>query len=175
TGLMGSPFHHPEWDDKDVMALAMRMFARALEAQAVLHVTEGWNATRCAFCGNPNTGVPDKPCESCGGEVVPPSQNPYREEMLICTLSVRDSDKAFFWTSRFERADEKITGFSDQLTCQPMEASGRFMEVWKLERWMLPHVAINYSTVLKALGKKVDKKWINAAKTAEKMSPPVIR
>ncbi len=53
-----------------------------------------------------------------------------------------------------------------------MEASGRFMEVWKLELWMMPHVAINYATVLKALGKKVDKKWINAAKTAEEMSPP---
>jgi hypothetical protein len=54
--------------------------------------------------------------------------------MLICTLSIRDSSKAFFWTSRFERdASEKITGFTDQLQCQPMEASGRFMEVWRLD------------------------------------------
>jgi hypothetical protein len=63
--------------------------------------------------------------------------------MLICTLSIKDSEKTFFWTSRFERdADEKITGFTDQLQCQPMEGSGRFAQVWKLERWMGPHVAV---------------------------------
>jgi hypothetical protein len=93
--------------------------------------------------------------------------------MLICTLSVKDSDKAFFWTSRFERdTDDKIVGFEDQLECTPMEASGRFMELWKLERWMAPHVAVNYATVLKALGKEVDEKWIRAARVAEEMAPP---
>ena len=93
--------------------------------------------------------------------------------MLICTLSIRDSKKAFFWTSRFERdVDQKITGFTDQLQCQPMESSGRFMEIWKLERWMGPHVVVNYATVLKALGRDVDEKWIKAARMAEEMAPP---
>jgi len=173
TGLMGTPFHHPGLDDKDVLALVMRMFAQALEARAVLHATEAWTATRCAYCGGDILGVPGAPCDACGREVAPPSENPYREEMLVCTLSIRDSGKAFFWTSRFERdADEKITGFTDQLNCQPMEASGRFMEVWKLERWMGPHVAVNYATILKALGKPVDEKWIRVAKMAVDMSPP---
>ena len=105
--------------------------------------------------------------------MVPPSENPYREEMLICTLNIRESKKAFFWTSRFERdGNEKITGFSDLLQCQPMEASGRFMDVWKLERWMGPHVAVNYATVLEALGKHVDDKWIKVAEMAEQMATP---
>ncbi len=173
TGLIGSPFQHPELDDKDVMALVVRLFARVLDAKAVLHVTEGWTATRCAFCGSGILGVPDVPCAACGREVVPPSENPYREEMLICTLSIKDSEKAFFWTSRFERdADEKITGFNDQLQCQPMEASGRFMELWKLERWMGPHAAVNYATVLRSLGKDVDEKWIKVARMAEEMALP---
>ena len=47
TGLIGSPFHHPELDDKDVMALVVRLFAQVLDAKAVLHVTEAWTATRC--------------------------------------------------------------------------------------------------------------------------------
>ena len=173
TGLMGSPFHHPSLDDKDVMALVVRLFAQVLDARAVLHAMEGWTATRCAFCGSKILGIPAAPCGDCGREVVPPSENPYREEMLICTLSIKDSEKTFFWTSRFERdADEKITGFTDQLQCQPMEGSGRFAQVWTLERWMTPHVAVNYATVLKALGREVDEKWIKVARTAEEMAPP---
>jgi hypothetical protein len=46
------------------------------------------------------------------------------------------------------------------------------MEVWKLEQWMAPHVALNYAGVLKALGKPVDEKWIKLAQSAEEMSPP---
>ena len=179
TGLMGAPLHHPGLDDKAVLAIVMRLFAQALEANAVLHVTEAWTATRCAFCGGDILGVPEAPCEVCGHEVVPPSENPYHEEMLICTLSVRNTEKAFLWTTRFERdSDEKITGFTDKLQCQPMEVSGRFMEVWKLERWMAPHVAVNYANILKALGKVVDEKWIKAARLAEEMLPsdyPLIR
>ncbi|MGQ9648616.1 MAG: hypothetical protein ACUVXJ_00730 [Phycisphaerae bacterium] len=34
------------------------------------------------------------PCEACGREVAAPSENPYREEMLICTLSIKDNVKA---------------------------------------------------------------------------------
>jgi len=52
------------------------------------------------------------------------------------------------------------------------------MEVWKLERWMAPHVAVNYASILKALGRNVDEKWIKVAEMAEKMSPlhyPLIR
>ena len=39
-------------------------------------------------------------------------------------------------------------------------------------------MAVNCATVLKALGKKVDEKWIKLAKMAEEMSPagyPLIR
>ena len=43
------------------------------------------------------------------------------------------------------------------------------MEIWKLERWMAPHVAGNYATVMKALGMDVDEKWIKAASIAEQM------
>lgn len=179
TGLMGAAFDHPDLDDKDVMALVMRLFAQVLEAEAVLHVTEGWTATRCAFCGSRMAGAPDAPCGSCGGEVVPPSENPHREEMLIGTLSIRDAEKAFFWTSRFERdGQDRITGFADQLACQPMEAGGRFMDVWSLEAWMAPHVAVNYPTVLKALGRQVDPKWIEVARITEESAPagyPLIR
>lgn len=46
------------------------------------------------------------------------------------------------------------------------------MEVWKLERWMGPHVAVNYAAVLKAVGKRVDEKWVKVAKMAEEMSSP---
>ena len=170
VGLMGAPFHHPGLDDKDVISLIIRLFAQALDAKAVLQATEAWTATRCAFCGSGILGVPGAPCGECGREVVPPSENRYREEMLICTLSIRSSEKAFFWTSRFERdPSEKITGFTDQLECTPMQASGRFMEIWKLERWMAPHVAGNYATVMKALGMDVDEKWIKAASIAEQM------
>ncbi len=173
TGLLGTPFNHPGLDDKDALSVVVRMFVRALEAKAVLHVTEGWIATRCAHCGDSILGTPDAPCQACGREVVPPSQNPHREEILICTLNIRDSEKAYFWTSRFERdASEKITAFTDQLQCQPMEGSGRFMDVWKLEQWMGPHVAINHARLLKALGKKVDDKWIKVEKIAEQMAPP---
>ena len=59
-----------------------------------------------------------------------------------------------------------------------MEASGRFMEVWKLEAWMGPHVALNYATVLKALGKDVDEKWVKVARMAEEAAPagyPLLR
>jgi hypothetical protein len=40
------------------------------------------------------------------------------------------------------------------------------------------HVAVNYATVLKALGKTVDERWIKVAKIAEEMAPagyPLIR
>ena len=33
TGLMGAPSHHPSLDEKDILALVMRMFAQALEAR----------------------------------------------------------------------------------------------------------------------------------------------
>ena len=75
-GLMGAPFHHPELDEKDVMALVVRLFAQVLDAKAVLHVTEGWTATRCAFCGSGILGVPDVPCAACGREVAPPPRIP---------------------------------------------------------------------------------------------------
>jgi hypothetical protein len=173
TGLMGSPFHHPSLDDKDVMALVVRLFAHVLDARAVLHATEGWIADRCGSCGSGIAETRDGRCGICNNETVPPSENKYRQEMLICTLSIKHSEKAFFWTSRFERdADERITGFTDQLQCQPMGGSGRFMQVWKLESWMAPHIAVNYATALKALGRDVDEKWIKVARMAEEMAPP---
>ncbi len=89
TGLMGAPFHHATMEDKDVLALAVRLFARALDSQAVLHATEGWVANRCAFCGSPIWDMPEDPCAACGREVVIPSENPYREETLVCTLRDR--------------------------------------------------------------------------------------
>ena len=61
TGLIGAPSHHPSLDEKDILALVMRMFAQALEASTVLHVTEAWIATRCAFCGSRILGIPDAP------------------------------------------------------------------------------------------------------------------
>jgi len=173
TGLLGSPFHHPALDDKDVMALVIRMFALALDARAVLHATEAWISTRCAVCGTSVTEMRDQKCGICGSAMVPPSENPHREEVMLCTLSIKDHDKAFFWTSRFERdADEKIMGFADQLQCQPMEAGGRFMEVWKLEKWMGPHFAVNLPVVQKALGKEIEERYLKIARTAEEMAPP---
>jgi hypothetical protein len=44
TGLIGSPFHHPGLDDKDVMALVTRMFAQALEARGGMGVRMGVNS-----------------------------------------------------------------------------------------------------------------------------------
>ncbi|MFH0982435.1 MAG: hypothetical protein V2A79_12985 [Planctomycetota bacterium] len=173
TGLIGSPFHHPELDDKDVMALVVRLFAVVLDAQAVLHVTEGWIASRCAACGGSITETRDGRCGICGTEMVLPSKNPYREEMLIATLSLRGSEKAYFWTSRFDRAaDGTILGFHDRMTCEPMEAGGRFMQVWELEPWMGPHFAVNLPVILHALGREVSKEAAEIARATEQMAPP---
>ena len=61
---------------------------------------------------------------------------------------------------------------TDQLRCQPMEASGRFMQVWALETWMGPHFAVNMPVILKALGKEVDQKYVKIARVAKEMAPP---
>ena len=173
TGLIGSPFHHPELDDKDVIALVVRLFAVVLDAQAVLHVTEGWIASRCASCGASITEARDGRCGICGTEMVLPSQNPHREEMLIATLSMRNSDKAYFWTSRFDRAtDGTIRGFHDRMTCESMEAGGRFMRVWELEPWMGPHFAVNLPVVCHAVGREVTDEVARIAQFAEKTAPP---
>ncbi|MDM7999705.1 MAG: hypothetical protein QUS33_06830 [Dehalococcoidia bacterium] len=171
-GLMGGPANHPTLDDKDVNALLVRMCALALDAKAVLHVMECWMSDRCAGCGASVTETRDGRCQACGTETVPPSQNPYRQEMLIATLSVKDSEKSFWWTSRFNRdAKNKIVSFSDQTECKPMEAEGRFMQAWALEDWMGPHFAVNMPAVLKALGKPVDPKVVEIAHKVEKMAP----
>lgn len=171
--LMGGPANHPTLNDKDVSALLVRMCVLALEAKAVLHVMEGWMADRCAGCGASVTETREGKCQVCGTDTVPPSQNPYGQEMLIATLSVKDHEKAFWWTSRFNRdAQHKIVSFSDQAECKPMEATGRFMQVWALEEWMGPHFAVNMPAVLKALGSPVDPKHIEIARLAEKLAPP---
>ena len=66
----------------------------------------------------------------------------------------------------------KIVSFSDQTECKPMEATGRFMQVWALEEWMGPHYAVNMPAVLKALGKPVDPRYVEVARVAEEMAPP---
>lgn len=173
TGLMGSPFGETDIDEKDVMSLTARLFAIALDARAVLHVMEGWMANRCAKCGASASETKDQRCGICGAEVVPPSENPHGEEMLICTLSVKGVDKTYFWTSRFQRDDGgKIVGFYDQLKCQPMEAEGRFTQIWSLETWMGPHFAINIPVIMEALGKKVEDRHRMIARKAKEMAPP---
>lgn len=172
-GLMGGPANHPTLDDKDVNALLVRMCALALDAKAVLHVMEGWMADQCAGCGASVTETRDGHCQVCGTETVPPSQNPYGQEMLIATLSIKDHEKAFWWTSRFNRdGKNEIVSFSDQAECKPMEATGRFMQVWALEEWMGPHFAVNMPAVLKALGKPVDPRYVEIARQTEEMAPP---
>jgi hypothetical protein len=173
TGLMGSPFDDTHLDQKDVMALAARLFALALDAGAVLHAMEGWTANRCGGCGSSLMETKDNHCGICGAEVVPPSENPHREETLVCTLSVKGFEKTYFWTSCFQRDDDgKIVGFEDGMKCEPMEASGRFMQVWNIEPWMAPHFAANIPLVLEALGKKVEKRHLEVARAAIKMAPP---
>jgi hypothetical protein len=174
TGLMGSPFQDNNFDEKEQMSLAVRLFALALNAKVVLHVTEGWVATKCADCGVEEAGITDDgKCMACGSEVVAPSDNPYAEEMLICTLSIKDNDKAFFWMSRFERDETgKILDFADWKKCEPMDAVGRFSRIWALERWMGPHFAVNYPVVLKALGRPVEDKFVEAARMAKEMASP---
>jgi len=77
TGLLGAPFEHTDLDEKDQMALAIRLFAFALDAKAVLHVTEGWIATKCANCGGSNNAVEDEKCTLCGAEItITPSKRP---------------------------------------------------------------------------------------------------
>lgn len=172
-GLVGVPACGPEHDEKDILALMARLFAYALDAKAVLHVTEGWVAEQCAFCGSAVSEVRDGKCRICGNEPAPASQNPYGQEMLICTLSVRDHAKTFFWTSRFDRdEDGTIKGFADRMTCAPLEGSGRFMQVWALESWMGPHFAVNLPVVLKAVGRKVTDKAMQVAKVAQDLAPP---
>ena len=174
TGLMGSPFESHDLDEKEQMSLAVRLFALALDANAVLHVTEGWVATRCGSCGTEEPWTEEEgKCKVCGQGIVPPSENRYAEEMLVCTLSLRDQEKAFFWMSRFERDETgKILRFADHMKCEPMDAQGRFMQVWKLEGWMGPHFVVNYPAIRKALGKPVEDKFVEAAHLAEEMAPP---
>jgi hypothetical protein len=171
-GLIGPPLRHPQIDEKDVLALVARIFALALDAKAVLHATEAWTATRCAACGSSIAESRDGRCSICGTEVVPPSKNPYRKEMLICTLSVRNSPKTLFWTSRFERGDDgEILGFTDEFVRKSMEGSGRFTHIWELEPWMGPHFAVNLPVVLHALGKEVTEDAAEIARVVEQMVP----
>jgi hypothetical protein len=172
-GLMGSPVGTDDLDENAVMAVVARLFAIALDAKAVLHVTEGWSADRCGKCGVSFEQTKDERCGVCGTETVPPSENPYREELLMSTLSIKGLDKSYVWTSRFERdGDGKIVGFDDRYKCEPLEGSGRFMELWKVEPWMAPQFAANIPLVLEALGKKVEKRHIEVARAAVKMAPP---
>ena len=91
-GLLRSPFHYPSLDDKDLMALISRMFALALDAKAVLYVSEAWIATKCADCGTSISEMRDGKCSIRGSEMGPPSENPHREEIMLCTLSIKDHD-----------------------------------------------------------------------------------
>ena len=113
--------------------------------------------------------LPAKPAEP------KPSPRPRTpiDKMLIATLSIKDSEKSFWWTSRFNRdAKNKIVSFSDQTECKPMAAEGRFRQVWALDGWMGPHFAVNMPAVLKALGKPVDPKLVEIARKVEEMAPP---
>ncbi len=171
TALIGSPFRGSHLDEKEQMSLAMRLFGHALDAHACLHVTEGWLANRCAKCGAGAAESKDGRCGRCGCEIVPPSENPHREESLIATLGFKNQEKVMFWTSRFERdGKNKIVGFTDQHQRSSMEGSGRFTQVWALESWMAPHFAINLCVVLRALGKEVDERSATIA-SVEKMAP----
>lgn len=171
TALIGSPFRGGHLDEKDQMSLAMRLFAHALDAHACLHITEGWLANRCAKCGAGAAESKDGRCGRCGSEIVPPSENPHREEAMIATLATKNQEKVMFWTSRFERdGKDKIIGFTDHHRRNSMEGSGRFIEVWALESWMAPHFAINLCVVLRALGKEVDERSATIA-GVEKMAP----
>lgn len=171
TALIGSPFRESRLDEKEQMSLAMRLFAHALDAHTCLHVTEGWLANRCAKCEAGAEESKDGRCGRCGSEIVPPSENPHREEALIATLGIKNQEKVMFWTSRFERdGKNKIIGFTDLVQRSSMEGSGRFMQVWALESWMMPHFAVNLCVVLRALGKEVDERSATIA-SVEKVAP----
>ena len=173
VALLGAPHLEGGPDDKDVNSLLVRLCALALDAKAILHVSEAWVADRCALCGAAEPRTPDGHCRACGAAATPSSQNPYRQEMLVAILSIKDHEKAFWWTSRFNRdAHRTIVSFSDQQVCSPTQATGRFLQLWALESWMAPHYAVNMPAVLQALGKPVDAKHLEMAQLAEKMAPP---
>ena len=65
-----------------------------------------------------------------------------------------------------------ILDFTDWKNCEPMDAVGRFSRIWALETWMGPHFAVNYPAVLRALGKPVEDKFVEAARMAKEMAPP---
>lgn len=173
VGLLGAPRVESGPSDKDVNSLLVRLCALALDAKAILHVSEAWMAERCAVCGAAEGRTPDGHCKACKAPATPSSQNPYREEMLITILSIKDHEQAFWWTSRFNRdAGRRIVSFSDQQVCSPTQATGRFLQLWALESWMAPHYAVNMPRVLEALGKPVEAKHLELAQLAEKMAPP---
>lgn len=173
TELDGSPFRWETPDGHVAMALVLRLFAHALDAQSMLFVSEAWTASRCAFCGAETSPSAQGNCPRCGRKPALPVANPHRKESLIGALSLKGQEKPLLWASRIERdADGRITGFVDLCGGEPSEMRGWFVDPWTLQSWMCGHFALNFPNVLRAFGKTVSAEWIETAEKAAALDCP---
>ncbi len=173
---------HPTLDHKDQLALMVKIMVHVMKARCVLQVTEAYIATRCHNCGSDSPK--DAETCTCGASMmdVPPSENPYRTEVLMSLLSIfggKDEnsptgiiDLGSFKLFEVLRGDKQvITGFNDMQMDADGKVAGRFCEHWLLEKSQMPHFLVNLPNFCRMVGEKVEEKEEEIAALVESTCP----
>ena len=170
TSPSGEPFSVETVEERELFALAISILADAVEADAVVYISEAWWSQHCAHCGKSTDSPKGSRCEHCHTEAVAPLASPFGREILLCSLAFRNGRKGRSWVSWIERdASDTITGFVDELTgyVEPLSPGMRFPDYWALAGWVSPHSVLNYPLVAGLQEKQAEPQWIKESGVAE--------
>lgn len=173
--LLDQPFVGETMAEKDAWSLFVRLMVMAVNAHAVLHVSEGWFASRCDGCGEEIGHAVD--CGRCGMPACAPSESKYREEILTAILEERDTKERRLWAAHIVRDESNaIVGYDDETTDASTAASTesvlRFEAWWRLHPWMIVHCYRNLQVVAGALACRLQPCDENMARLASSLLIP---
>lgn len=149
----------------------IRCLVPVFNATAMIDIAEAWVAEKCNKCAE-GFALDDPPpeCPQCGTKIVRPSENPYRQEVLMGVFNAPKGNGRL-WISVIRRgADDHITGFEDRQCGEPSKFLGPCGDIFSIEEWMRPHIAINVPIIASALDMPVPALAAEAAKKLEEQA-----
>lgn len=175
---------HPELDEKDQLALMVKIIVHAVKSSIVLGINESWvMPPRCHQCRH-NYSKEDwneRVCPKCCAEFVQPSEHPERSERMMAILTIFNGGKKdapptgrvySYHIVRDESKRIKEYILDKENSDDIDELHGRFCEWWELTQHEAPHFLVNYPTFCDSLGVPCKDEIRAASQMAKMVCPP---
>lgn len=175
TLFESAPFH-PDFTQKDMFYLCIKILAQVIQSRVILMISEAWTAGRCHACGESFAISMENNVCRCGADMCLPSQNPYKKEVLVAALTVcgnkdAENDMTWMWVYHINRDDSgKIIEFVPEKEVFE-NSTGRMTEHWCFDSNEVPHFIVNYPQFCECLGIECEPKHKDMAELVKATCP----